>query len=48
MPSIDPRFIERFMHGQVLCWNDHDKAGLMALYREAAPEQLEACVKTIP
>ncbi len=32
--------VERFMRGQVECWNAHDKAGLMALYREMAPEHL--------
>ncbi len=38
---IDPAAIERFMRGQVECWNAHDKAGLMALYREMAPERLD-------
>ena len=33
--------IERFMRGQVQCWNAHDKAGLLALYREVAPQRLD-------
>jgi hypothetical protein len=41
MTTVDKTAIERFMHGQVVCWNAHDKAGLMALYREMAPEHLE-------
>jgi hypothetical protein len=41
MTTVDKAAIERFMHGQVVCWNAHDKAGLMALYREMASEHLE-------
>jgi len=40
MSQITPLQIERFMSGQVRCWNDHDKAGLLALYREVAPALL--------
>ena len=40
MISVSKEAIERFMHGQVACWNAHDKAGLMALYREMAAEHL--------
>ena len=41
MHQIPPEQIERFMSGQVRCWNNHDKAGLLALYREAAPDLLD-------
>lgn len=41
MNNVDLATIERFMHGQVACWNAHDKAGFMALYREVAPEHLD-------
>ena len=34
MSQITPEQIQRFMSGQVRCWNNHDKAGLLALYRE--------------
>lgn len=39
--TVDHPAIERFMRGQVECWNRHDKAGLMSLYRQMAPEHLE-------
>ena len=39
--AVDPQWIERFMTGQVACWNAHDRAGFMALYREVAPEHLD-------
>lgn len=39
--TVDPDAIERFMRGQVACWNRHDKAGLMALYREMAAGRLD-------
>lgn len=39
--SVDAAAIDRFMRGQVACWNNHDKAGLMDLYREMAPEGLD-------
>lgn len=32
--------VDAFMQGQVACWNTHDKAGFMALYREYAPQGL--------
>jgi hypothetical protein len=38
--QIKPEQIEYFMSGQVRCWNNHDKAGLLALYREMAPALL--------
>ena len=41
MHQIPPEQIEHFMSGQVRCWNNHDKAGLLALYREAAPDLLD-------
>lgn len=41
MHQISPEQIEHFMSGQVRCWNNHDKAGLLALYREAAPDLLD-------
>ena len=41
MTPLDHHTIERFMKGQVACWNAHDKAGFMALYREMAPQSLE-------
>jgi len=41
MRTVDNAAIERFMRGQVACWNAHDKAGFLALYRELAPESLE-------
>ena len=41
MTPVDKTAIERFMRGQVACWNAHDKAGLMALYRKMAPDHLE-------
>jgi hypothetical protein len=37
---VTPETIDRFMQGQVRCWNGHDKAGLMALYRDMAPDGL--------
>lgn len=40
MSQINPEQIQRFMSGQVRCWNHHDKAGLLALYREMAPAEL--------
>lgn len=40
MNPITPERIERFMHGQAAAWNAHDKAGLLALYREVAAEHL--------
>ena len=39
--TVDPQTIERFMTGQVACWNAHDRDGFMALYREVAPERLD-------
>ena len=41
MTTVDQATIERFMQGQVACWNGHDKAGFMALYREVAAQSLE-------
>lgn len=41
MTPVDKATIERFMRGQVQCWNAHDRAGLMALYREVAAEHLD-------
>ena len=41
MHQIPSEQIKRFMSGQVRCWNNHDKAGLLALYREAAPDLLD-------
>ena len=41
MPQIQPEQIEHFMSGQVRCWNNHDKDGLLALYREMAPSLLD-------
>jgi hypothetical protein len=41
MSQITPEQIQRFKSGQVRCWNDHDKAGLLALSREMAPAQLD-------
>lgn len=41
MNPVTPETITRFMHGQAAAWNAHDKAGLMALYREVAAEHLE-------
>ncbi|MDZ5455156.1 MULTISPECIES: nuclear transport factor 2-like protein [Azohydromonas] len=41
MHTVDPAAVERFMLGQVACWNAHDKAGFLALYREMAPQRLE-------
>ena len=41
MTTVDKAAIERFMQGQVACWNAHDKVGLMALYREMASESLD-------
>jgi hypothetical protein len=41
MNPVSPDTIERFMRGQVHCWNAHDKAGFLALYREVAPNGLE-------
>ena len=38
---VTAKTIERFMRGQVSCWNAHDRAGFMALYREMAPLSLE-------
>jgi hypothetical protein len=38
---MTPEAIGRFMRGQVQCWNAHDKAGFLALYREVAPNGLE-------
>lgn len=40
MNPVTPERIERFMHGQAAAWNAHDKAGLLALYREVAAEHL--------
>ncbi len=40
MNAVSRETIERFMHGQAAAWNAHDKAGLLALYRELAPEHL--------
>lgn len=41
MTTVDKNTIERFMRGQVAAWNGHDKAALMALYREVASERLD-------
>jgi len=41
MSTVDKSVIERFMQGQVACWNAQDKPGFMALYREVAPDQLD-------
>jgi hypothetical protein len=41
MPQIPLEQIERFMSGQVSCWNNHDKDGLLALYLEMAPSLLD-------
>jgi len=38
---MTPAVIERFMRGQVHCWNAHDKAGFLAWYREVAPNGLD-------
>jgi hypothetical protein len=38
---MTPEAIGRFMRDQVQCWNAHDKAGFLALYREVAPNGLE-------
>lgn len=40
MNPVTPETIQRFMHGQAAAWNSHDKAGLLALYREVAAEHL--------
>ena len=40
MPQINPEQIQRYMTGQVHSRNHHDKAGLLALYREMAPAAL--------
>lgn len=40
MKAVSQQTIERFMQGQVAAWNAHDKAGLLALYREVAAEGL--------
>jgi hypothetical protein len=39
--TVDAAAIDRFMLGQVACWNAHDKPGLMALYREMAAVGLD-------
>jgi len=41
MSTPDQAAIERFMKGQVACWNGHDRDGFMALYREMATESLD-------
>jgi hypothetical protein len=41
MTTPDSAAIERFMRAQVTCWNAHDKAGFLALYREIAPDGLD-------
>ena len=41
LTPLDPALVERFMRGQVERWNAHDKAGFMALYRQAAPQALD-------
>ncbi|AWI74213.1 hypothetical protein CEW83_02415 [Parazoarcus communis] len=41
MGRVDPAAIERFMRGQVTCWNAHDKPGFMAHYRSVASEALD-------
>lgn len=41
MTKIPLEQIEHFMSGQVSCWNNHDKGGLLALYREMAPSLLD-------
>ena len=38
--TVDKASIERFMKGQVACWNSGDREGFMAHYREMASEQL--------
>jgi len=38
--TVSQETIERFMHGQAAAWNAHDRAGLLALYREVAAEHL--------
>jgi len=40
MNPVTPAAIERFMHGQAAAWNNHDRTGLLALYREVAAENL--------
>jgi hypothetical protein len=39
--TATPAAIDHFMQGQVVCWNGHDKAGFMALYRDMAPVMLD-------
>ena len=41
MTTVDKGAIERFMQGQVACWNRHDKEAFMALYHEMASESLD-------
>jgi hypothetical protein len=36
----DTATIERFLHGQVECWNAHDRDGFVGWYREIAPDEL--------
>lgn len=38
--SIDRQAIERFLHGQVDCWNKGDKEGFFAHYRSVSPNGL--------
>ncbi|MEH6482978.1 MULTISPECIES: nuclear transport factor 2 family protein [Pseudomonas] len=38
--SMDKHVIEEFLHGQVECWNNGDKEGFFAHYRQVAPNGL--------
>ena len=40
MTTVNTDAIERFMKGQVACWNAHDKAGFLAHYKAVAPDRL--------
>ncbi|NVO04701.1 MAG: hypothetical protein HXX19_01460, partial [Rhodoferax sp.] len=41
LQSVDRAAIEQFMHGQVACWNAHDRGGFLAWYKKMAAESLE-------
>ncbi len=41
MDKIDSKEIERFLHGQVECWNSSDREGFFDYYRIVSPNGLD-------
>jgi hypothetical protein len=41
LQTVDRASIEQFMHGQVACWNAHDRSGFLDWYKKMATLSLE-------